>query len=195
MINLNNNHSILYDPNSRYNDIDNTNVIFLTPKQIKKLDIGIDPSMFREDEEDSIFPFLLDSLKEMVKESTMGEDNGSTIAMKVEGSECKAYIALDINGKMCKLQSEEWNLFNNLEGLPIHKQTKVFQRLISQGEITLEDLAAVDIDTSVYKKLVVNDMCGFHVCQEKIAELDRIADEQKNNKRFERMRKSIAKQL
>ena len=192
---MKNNNSFLFDPKSRYNDIDNTEIVFLTPKQIKKLDIGVDTSIFREDEEDDLFPFLLDSLKEMVKESTMGEDNGSTIAIKVEGSECRAYIVLDINGKMCKLQTEEWDILNNLKGLPIHKQTKVFQRLISQGEITLNDLAAVDIDTEVYKKLVVNDMCGFHVCQEKIAELDRISDEQKNSKKFEKMRKSVMKQL
>lgn len=56
-------NSILFDPNSRYNNIDNKNIIFLTPNQVRELDIGFDLSHFKEDEFDDLFPFLVDSLK------------------------------------------------------------------------------------------------------------------------------------
>ena len=76
-------NSILFDPNSRYNNIDNKNIIFLTPNQVRELDIGFDLSHFKEDEFDDLFPFLVDSLKEMVKETTIGATNGSDIKFSV----------------------------------------------------------------------------------------------------------------
>ena len=93
---------------------------------------------------DDLFPFLVDSLKEMVKETTVGATNGSDIRFPVDDSDCGVYLCININGKFCKLQSEEWDITNNFKGLPPHIQIKLFQRLISEGQITLDDLAIAE---------------------------------------------------
>lgn len=189
-----NNKSLFYDPNSRYNHVDNTKILFLTPNQLNDLDIGFPiQSTFNQDEYNTQFPILLDTLKEMVKETTLGEINGSEIGIPIEGSTCKAFICISINGKLCKLQSEEWDINDNLHGMPIYAQVKVFQRLISEGQITLQDLAAEDIDNSVYKKLVVNELTGAQMCKEKIEQLDKIWDEQKKNIQLSKKRQKILK--
>ena len=189
-----NNKSLFYDPNSRYNHVDNTKILFLTPNQLNDLDIGFPiQSTFNQDEYDTQFPILLDTLKEMVKETTLGEINGSEIGIPIEGSTCKTFICISINGKLCKLQSEEWDINDNLHGMPIYAQVKVFQRLISEGQITLQDLAAEDIDNSVYKKLVVNELTGSQMCKEKIEQLDKIWDEQKKNIQLSKKRQKILK--
>lgn len=188
-------NSILFDPNSRYNNIDNKNIIFLTPNQVRELDIGFDLSHFKQDEFDDLFPFLVDSLKEMVKETTVGATNGSDIRFSVGDSECGVYLCISINGKLCKLQSEEWDITNNFKGLPPHIQIKLFQRLISEGQITLDDLATADIDNTVYKKLVANDLDGVSACTRKIQQLDKILEEQSKNKAMIRRKERVIESL
>ena len=188
-------NSILFDPNSRYNNIDNKNIIFLTPNQVRELDICFDLSHFKQDEFDDLFPFLVDSLKEMVKETTVGATNGSDIRFSVGDSECGVYLCISINGKLCKLQSEEWDITNNFKGLPPHTQIKLFQRLISEGQITLDDLATADIDNTVYKKLVANDLDGVSACTRKIQQLDKILEEQSKNKAMIRRKERVIESL
>lgn len=176
------NKPLFYDPKSRYNNINDKKIIFLTPNQLTDLDIGFPvETTFHPEEYNQQFPIMLDTLKEMVRETTLGERNGSEIAIPIEGSNCRAFICISINGKLCKLQSEEWCVTDNLHGMPIQTQIKVFQRLISEGQITLEDLAAEDIDNSVYKKLVVNELSGALICKEKIEKLDNLWEEQKKD--------------
>lgn len=182
---------LLYDPKSRYNDIDNTKIVFLTPKKVDELDIGFNISTFKQDEWEDTFPFLVDTLKNMVRETTIGDINGSEIAIATENSDCKVYICVEINGKLCKLQTEEWDLTNNFRGLPLYVQVKLFQRLLSENQITLEDLAAEDIDNSVYKKLVINDTVGVQLCKEKIEEIDQIYTQQCSDSKMVKMKERI----
>ena len=173
--------------------MNNSEIVFLTPSQLKDLNIGFPlKGAFKEDEFSDTFPFILSELKSIAKENIIGKNNGSEISISVENSCCKAFICISVNGKLCKLQSEEWMINNNFHGLPVETQVKVFQRLISQGQITLDDLATEDIDDSVYKQLVVNDLCGEELYQEKIKELDKIWEEQKNNKTFTKLRKTLS---
>lgn len=188
-----NSNEFFYDEKSRYNDVDNTKIIFLTPNQLEELNIGMDTSIFREDEMEEQFPFLLDSLEQMVKETTLGDVNGSEIELSVENSDTKVFICIEINGKLCKLQSEEWDITNNLYGMPKHTQIKVFQRLISTGQITLEDLAIEDIDNDVYKKLVVNESNGQELYEDKIEFLERIYMMQKFDKKLMKKVNAIIK--
>lgn len=186
--------SLFFDPNSRYNNIDETKVVFLTPNHLIDLDIGFPiEENFKPDEYDSQFPLLLDTLKEMVKETTIGDINGSEIQFPIENSQCVAFICISVNGKLCKLQREEWDMTNNFHGIPIHSQVKVFQRLISEGQITLQDLAAADIDNEVYKKLVVNDLTGVQSCRSKIENLEKIWKEQSKNPDFQRKLQKLNK--
>ena len=180
---------------SRYKDLDNENIVFFTPKQVEEMDIGLDMSQFSSSEMNTLFPFLADTLKEMVKETTIGEKNGDTIKLPVENGDCVAFICVEINGKLCKLQTEEWDVYNNLKGMPINVQVKVFQRLLSEGQITLDDLAAEDIDNSVYKKLVLNDIRGVQLCQEKIALIDKAVKEQKKDKEMTKRREKVINNL
>lgn len=183
--------NLLYDENSRYNNIDNTKIVFLTPKQVFDLDIGFDTSMFKPDEYDDLFPFLVDTLENMVRETTLGDVNGSDVSLPVENGDCKVFVCIEINGKLCKLQSEEWDVTNNFRGLPTWAQIKTFQRLLMEKQITLEDLAAEDIDNGVYKKLVVNDLNGAQLCKEKIEKIREIYDEQCKDKSMVRKKERI----
>lgn len=177
------NKTLFYDEKSRYNSVREDEIIFLTPKQLIDLDVGFPiQENFQKSEYDTQFPILLGTLKEMVKESTIGAVNGSDIVIPVENSECKVYICISINGKLCKLQSEEWDICNNLKGLPVERQIKVFQRLIMEKQITLEDLAHEDIDNSVYKALVVNELEGALIYQQKIQYLEEIYKNQLKDK-------------
>ena len=76
-------NEFFYDEKSRYNGVDNSKIIFLTPNQLEELNIGMDTSIFREDEMEEQFPFLLDSLEQMVKETTLGDVNGSEIELPI----------------------------------------------------------------------------------------------------------------
>lgn len=184
-------NNLFYDRKSRYNNVDNTKIIFLTPAEVQDLDIGFNMTMFKPDEYYDTFPFLLDTLINMVKETTIGDINGSEVECPVENSDCKVFICVEINGKLCKLQTEEWDVTNNLRGLPVWAQVKTFQRLITEGQIALEDLAAEDIDNDVYKKLVVNDTIGSQLCKEKIEKLQKIYEEQCKDKTLVKKKERI----
>ena len=190
------NKSLFYDSKSRYNNIDNNKIIFLTPNQLLDIDIGFPvETTFKPEEYNEQFPIMLDTLKEMVRETTLGCVNCSDIEIPVENSNCNVFICISINGKLCKLQNEEWSITDNLHGMPLNTQIKVFQRLISEGQITLEDLAAEDIDTSVYKKLVINELNGAIICKEKIDHLDKIWKEQKEDVQLSKQRQKIINNL
>lgn len=177
------NKALFYDEKSRYNNVKPDDFIFLTPAELIDLDIGFPvKEYFQKIEYSTQFPIIFDALKEMIKETTIGAINGSDISIPVENSNCKVYICICINGKMCKLQSEEWDICNNLKGLPVEKQIKTFQRLIMEKQITLEDLACEDIDNSVYKALVVNELEGALICKQKIEHLEEIYKNQLKDK-------------
>lgn len=186
-------NSILFDPLSRYNNVDNTNIIFLTPNQVGELDIGFDMKSFKDDEKDDLFPFLVDSIKEMIRETTIGAQNGSIIEFPTDT--CKVYICIEINGKLCKLQREEWDITNNFRGLPFTSQVKLFQRLLIEHQITLDDLAAADIDDGVYRKLVANDIDGIGAYTEKIHKIDRILEKQNKDKAMIRRKERVIESL
>lgn len=189
------NKGLFYDEKSRYNSVDNTKIVFLTPNQIKDMDIGFDISMFKPDEYEVLYPFLVDVLTQMIKETTIGDSNGSEIQLTAENSECKVFICIQINGKLCKLQNEEWDITNNFRGLPCHVQIKLFQRLLMEHQITLDDLAAEDIDTEVYKKLVINDLSGFQIYKKKLKELEEIVEKQSKDKQMIKRKERVINSL
>ena len=175
----------MYDVNSRYNDndIDQRNIVFMTPTQALELNIGIENS-WDEDEMDTEFPFVVDVLKEMIKETTIGATNGSMVYAPVDDSLASVFVCVQIHGKLCKLQNGEWNETTGWHGLSKANQLKTFQRLLSLGEITLDDLAAEDIDNDIYKTLVANDINGVEICHEKLSYIDRLVEEQRGNKSY-----------
>ena len=186
-------NNFMYDPNSRYNNLDNDNIIFLTPKQLIELDIGIDPESFEQNEYDELVPVLVDSIKEMIKETTLGDVNGSDIALPVENSNCKIFLCIEINGKLHRLQTEEYDTCHFNQGLSVSNQIKLFQRLISMNKVTLNDLAAEDIDNNVYKKLVINDLEGVNLFKKKIDIIDSIVKEQQDNLELAEKRDKVRK--
>lgn len=187
--------TIFNDKKSRYRNLDNTKIVFLTPTQVVGLNIGISASQWKENEMEIEFPFLVDSLKEMVKETTLGETNGSEIQLPVHDSDARVVFCIEINGKLCKLQTEEWDFINGISGIPVETQLKLFQRLISENQITLDDLAAVDINNDVYKQLVANDIDGPGICVAKCKQIDDWVKKQSNDKRYIKMKNRIINNL
>ena len=158
------------DVNSRYGkygNIDESRLIWVTPRFLEELDIGWDMSIYTERDMDTEFPVYLSVLYEMIKETTIGETNGSEVTYPVEGSDLKVYVCVEIRGKLHKLQNEEWDRLGMVKYLPKEVQVKTFQRLIMEHQTTVDELAAEDIDNDVYKKLVVNEMDAPFLRQEK----------------------------
>lgn len=179
--------------NSRYENVDNTNIVFLTPRKVLGMNIGVE-NTWDEDEMDSEFPFLVDVLKEMIKETTVGEENGRYITSQVEKSKAVLCICLKVNNKLVPLQYEELGMVP-LPPLTKENQVKTFQRLLLNKQITLDDLAAADIDDDVYRRLVANDINGTAMMLNKMAELDRIVENQKNSNRYKKKVKDTIKKM
>ena len=126
--------------------------------------------------------FSLPFLKEKLREQTLGAYNGGNILLPVNGvpeSRCRISICIEIGKKAFRLQHEEFDIYKIpnrvggfMNGLRVRDQVKVFQRLISEGKITLEDLEKIGIDMDVYKKLVVNQLKGQEIfeCGVKVLE-------------------------
>lgn len=163
---------IFEDPKSAYNNSDPDKQVIMTPRQLIDLNIGFSKDAYPEEDWDMPILWRYDDLIEMVRETTLGTHNGSDIALPIENANCTACICLDINGKLCKLHREEWNIHNPLNGLPVDKQVKVFQRLLSEDQIDMNDLAVVDIDNNVYKKLTINEVAGKDEFLDKVAIID-----------------------
>ena len=164
---------IFEDSNSAYNSSDPDKQVIMTPRQLIDLNIGFPKDAYPEEDWDMPILWRYDDLIEMVRETTLGTHNGSDIALPVENANCTACICLDINGKLCKLHVEEWNMHTPFNGLPVDKQVRVFQRLLSEGQINMDDLAVADIDNNVYKKLTINEVAGSEEFMEKVAVIDK----------------------
>ena len=170
-------------------------IVCLTPNQLFQMDVGIEKDLFFEDEYDDLFPVLAEELKDMVRETTVGAQNGTPISVPVENSDCKMYLCIEIAGKLCKVHSEEYNTLMFGKSLSVERQVKLFQRLISEGQLSLNDLAKADIDNAVYKKLVINDLEGVNLCREKIEKIDSLVQEQKDDKSLEDLRNKLKQGL
>ena len=62
---------------------------------------------------------------------------------------------------------------------------------IKEGKITLKDLETEDINTDVYKKLVINELNGSQICKEKLEKINKIWEEQKTDLELENKRKML----
>lgn len=170
-------------------------IVYMTPKELDELGIGVNTkAMFSGDEEDDRFPILLNDLKRLTRESIYGTENKTSLSFPIEGSDSCAFICVEINGKLCKLNETEWDIQSGNRfrpALPLNLQSKIFQRLILEGQITLADLAADDIDTTVYKSLVLNELDGDTRYRQKIDQLDRLWTEQQEDETIVRLDQKV----
>ena len=162
----------------------NDKIVFLTPQQVLDMGIKLTPGTdFYPDEINDVFPMVLDSLKDIVRQTYLGNSENPEATIEVENSRCKAYTGIVINGKFCKLQAEE--LTTPVGGvISVNEQARIFQRLISEGQIALEDLAVEDIDNSVYKQLVINELNGVELCKNLIKQLDDVWENQQKDEKL-----------
>lgn len=175
----------MYQDSSRYGTIDSNFCVFVTPKQVAALNIGLNLSDYTGCEDD-VQPFVVDSLVEMAREHILGAKNGGLYRFPVEKASCCVTLCLDINGKLCRLQCEELEWPNPFHGLPLSTQVKTFQRLLNEKQITLDDLAAADIDLEVYKQLCINDAEGEEIWQRTLMQIAKWVMEQKDSKKWGR---------
>lgn len=173
----------MYDSESRYHDMDYSFCVFVTPRQVQALGIGFDISDYQGCEDD-VQPFVVDALVEMAREHLLGAKNGSCYRFPVEKAACCVTLCLDINGKLCRLQREELDGQNPLRGVPLANQVKMFQRLLSEQRISLDDLAVADVDLGVYKELCVNSTEGEDKWQEVLIKIAKWIVEQKSSKKW-----------
>ena len=176
-------NAIYQDTDSRYTDVDNNFCVFVTPRQVSDLGIGL-PLIDYKGCEDDVQPFVVDSLVEMAREYILGAKNGKFYRFPVENSSCCVTLCLDINGKLCRLQREELGWPSPFTGLPLSSQVKTFQRLLNEKRIDLSDLAAADVDLEVYKQLCINDTEGEEIWQRTLNQIANWILQQRSSKKW-----------
>ena len=163
--------------------IDEDFLVFTTPKAVYDLHIGLDLWGYQNNA-DVVQPFVVDGLVEMATEYILGSDhNGHYLRFPVEGANCFVTICLEINGKLCKLQSEELRPADFFK-LPIKNQVKTFQRLLNEKRITMEDLCNADIDLGVYKQLCINESESYEIYENVICTIARWIKKCYNSKKW-----------
>ena len=147
-----------------------TIVVFATPKEMVDLDIGYTLDQFPYDDEmDQYFPFDLGTLCQEIRCTTIGINSGEPIAYPIPNSYCEVNLVININGRYYKLNEGEWDVKNFTFAMTPTVQLRVFQRLLNQKQITMDDLAAADIDTNIYKQLMLNEKMSELMYRKKMA--------------------------
>lgn len=169
-------------------EIDESKVVMITPHQIEDLNIGFDMTLFGPLDYDNKFPVFYDAIIYYAKKNLLGESNSKKSSLvHVEGSDCVVGHYIKINKKLFLLREDE----DNPTLIDKDKQIKIFQRLLSEGKITMEDLAAEDIDNDVYKELVVNSITGVDRYNQVKEFLDNLLSKQKNDTSFIKMQEFL----
>lgn len=173
-------------PDNQRDNIDDGFCVFVTPRQVAKLNIGLDLRDYQGCEDD-VQPFVVDVLVDMARERIFGANPGDEYQFPVENSDaCCVTLCLDINGKLCRLQRDEIEGINLMQGLPLSRQVKTFQRLLNERRITLNDLAVADIDLEVYKQLCIMDYDGEDIWQEFLIQVAKWIVAQEHSQRWGR---------
>lgn len=146
-------------------------VVFATPQEIIDLDIGLDEMDFNGMDVDEMVPMSVDELSMYARASIYGATNHTEVELSVPNSMCAVNFVICINGKYCKLNTNEWNLRDNFHNMRPATQLILYQRLIMEKQVTLNDIAAADVDVSVYKRLCLNEEIGDQMYREKIARI------------------------
>ena len=152
-------NSVQKNTNNRVDTVDYNFCVFVTPRQVANLGIGLNLKDFQGCEDD-VQPFIVDSLVDLARQHLLGSQEGQSFHFPVEKANCCVTLCLDINGKLCRLHRDELDWPNPFKGLPLSHQVKTFQRLLDEKRIDLNDLAVVDVDLEVYKQLCINDAEG-----------------------------------
>ena len=152
----------MHDPDDPFENVDPKKVIFITPQQV--IDMNMDypvEDCYSKELWNKTVPFMYEMLELWARLRFVGGCSGSEIEIELIGDgDISAKVALLINGKVCFLNSSEWDLSNPYENMTKDVQVRTFQRLIAEGQITLEDLEKAGVDTQVYKTLYANTLCG-----------------------------------
>ena len=164
---------------SKYHTI----IVFATPQEIVDLDIGYTLDQFPYDEEElnQYFPYDLGTLCQEIRYTTIGVVEGEEISYPIPESMCEVNVVINVNGRYCKLNKGEWSGKNLMYPMTPSTQIRVFQRLLNQKQITMHDLEAADIDTNVYKKLMLNEKMGELLYRKKMAMILSWLDRQKED--------------
>lgn len=177
-------------PDTQCDRPDDNFCVFVTPRQLAELNIGLNLADYK-DCEDDVQPFVVDLIVEMARRHLLGGSSTSPLdspyRLPVEkAATCCVTFCLDINGKLCRLNRSELEWPNPLRGLPVVNQVKTFQRLLNEKRINLDDLAVADIDLEVYKQLCVNDVDGDDIWQRTLIQIAKWIVKQKNSKKWGR---------
>lgn len=172
-------------------------VVILSPEELASFDVGC-PLMDGHEGfyfggcEDIHWGFVYNAIVDMIVESTVGESDGHDLEFPVCKSNCKVFLCIEINGKLCKVQDSEWDGSKTIGKMPVSVQLRLYQRLLKSGQITLEDLAAEDIDNTIYKRLVINEIEGKKLCEEKLKRLKELWAKRRRNPMFRGLTKALA---
>ena len=128
--------------------------IFLTPKQVQDLNIGY--QVPEGQNPDTIRPWELSNLLTQAQKY-YGVSQKNPFQNDLEENKSKGVIAsivLEFPHKVCRINENELNLYGLKYGLlKLNNSVDVFNRLLTSGEISKEDLSIAGADSNLMNKL------------------------------------------
>ena len=161
-------------------------VVFAMPGEVVSLNIGYMDYDF-DVEMDRYMPFSVNELYNSIMATTIGTPCGVELKVEVPYSLCDVYFVIKIGDKYCKLNTDEWNVYHSYANLEPPAQIKLFQRLLCQGQITLDDLKNAKIHEYVMERLILNSEHGEELMQEKLEVVRSWAVRQQKNSKLRTM--------
>ena len=186
-------------PDKKHGELSSTvSVVFATARELIGLGIGYTKDVFEPFgvDLDEYQPWSVDSLLYSVEAATIGVKPAGEVAYPVEKSDCKVNVVININGKYCKLNQDEWQGSPTLLGeLRLIDQMSIYRRLLMQGQITFEDLAAADIDNNMYHQLCEIEEMPNEMFTIRMNILDKWIKRQMNDPQLYKMYRSFIKSI
>lgn len=156
----------------------NERVIYVSPRQLEDEGIGVPMGMEGVGPDEKV-PVLVDAIEEQLRHSILGRATSPRLANQQEGFEVA--VCVKVGDHFYPLEINEVRYKVRIPVLGTREQVMVFQRLIADKGVSLDELADADISNDVYKELTANSIDGNALYQDKVGRLERIYDEQRND--------------
>ena len=144
---------------------------------------------------DEYQPWPTVELIKYISSITVGVDDDEEMMYPVDKSDCVVNVVIQINGKYYKLNANEWTRAIALTGkLKIADQFPIYRRLLYQKQLTLQDLAAADIDNNLYLQLCKSEETPDEMWTVRMNTLQKWVERQFTDKKIRRMFGSLFKE-
>lgn len=165
-------------------------VLLATQKEVEDLEIGwayFDAPYGGTD----YIVFPVDELYHSALAYTVGVKSGMEVDFLVPWTWTQVYVVIQVGKKYCKLNHSEWNPRDNFNNLRPPVQVRLFQRLLLQGQIEMDDLYEADVSEEVISKIEEHSQNGEKLFAQKLKVFEKWAERIYKKQSFARLYKSV----